>query len=389
VETWQFVASLRGEVFDPDPERKEGLMSAHNLPNTPEVRAQMDAAMSAALSKLGLDPHTVAVWEDGYRAHDDEAHTFEWWYFDMQLDDGSTLVTTFSNKPHTAPHGPLQPSVLVIYRDPAGEHMRVNSAASASEFSAATEKCDVKIGANSVTGDLTTYQLHVEVGGLVADLTLTRKTPSWRPGAGMSYFNSKQTEFMGWVVAVPYGEVSGTVTYAGVTRKVTGAGYHDHNWGNEVMSAMLDHWYWGRAHVGDFTVVYVRMTTKGFFGHGAINLPTFLLTKGERIITDDMLPLRLETSGDVPGPGDQTYPTEMKWTWKTDQGSVSMHVTHPKLIEALDMTDDDPQWKRTLIHLTAHPMYYDFTADLELTIDLDGIKETVSGHTLYEKMMFR
>ena len=364
-------------------------MTAHDLPDTPEVRAQMDAAMTASLEKLGLDPHTVAVWEDGYRAHDDEAHTFEWWYFDMELDDGSTLVTTFSNKPHTDPHGPLQPSVLVIYRAPDGTRMRVNPQSPAEDFHAATDRCDVRIGASTVSGDLATYQLHLEVEDLVADLTLTRRAPSWRPGAGMSYFNAEQTTYMGWVVAVPYGEVSGTITKGGQTRQVTGSGYHDHNWGNELMSAMLDHWYWGRAHIGDYTVVYVRMTTKGLFGLGAMNLPTFLLTKGDRILTDDMLPLRLDTSAEVPGPGHQTYPTEMRWTWHTDAGSVTMRVTNPRMIEALDMTDGEPAWKRPLIHIVEHPMYYDFTADMELSIDLGDVHETVTGTTLYEKMMFR
>lgn len=34
-------------------------------------------------------------------------------------------------------------------------------------------------------------------------------------------------------------------------------------------------------------------------------------------------------------------------------------------------------------------MYYDFNADMELKIQLGGIDETVTGRTLFEKMMFR
>ncbi len=364
-------------------------MTAHDLPDTPEMRATFAEGGAQILAKLGLEPGHVQPWEDGYRAHGDPDHTFEWWYFDMQLDDGSTLVTTFSNKPHTDPHGPLRPSVLAIYRDTDGNRIRLNPDVPVDQFTAATDGCDVRIGASTVTGDLASYQLHIEVDGLTADLTLTRHAPSWRPGAGMSYFDAEQTKYLGWVVAVPYGTVEGTITVNGQTRNVTGAGYHDHNWGNELMSSMLDHWYWGRAHIGDYTVVYVRMTTKGLFGLGAINLPTFLLAKGDEVITDDLLPLRLETSGDVPGPGHQTYPTQLVWSWRTDEGRVTMTVTNPTMIEALDMTEGEPEWKRPLIHLFEHPMYYDFNADMELAIDLKGIKETVTGRTLYEKMMFR
>jgi hypothetical protein len=53
------------------------------------------------------------------------------------------------------------------------------------------------------------------------------------------------------------------------------------------------------------------------------------------------------------------------------------------------MTEGEPAWKRPLMHLVEHPMYYDFNADAKLTIDLKGTKETVTGRTLYEKMMFR
>ena len=139
---------------------------------------------------------------------------------------------------------------------------------------------------------------------------------------------------MAWVVPVPYGTVTGTITDhlvsvkspVPVTTTTTGA--------TGSMSSHLDHWYWGRAHVGDFTVVYVRMTTKGLFGFGSLNIPTIFLAKGERLLTDDLLPLRLVTSGETAGPGGQSYPTDLLWTWQTDEGSLRMHITNPRMIES-------------------------------------------------------
>ena len=63
-------------------------------------------------------------------------------------------------------------------------------------------------------------------------------------------------------------------------------------------------------------------------------------------------------------------------------------------IEQVDETDDAlDDLRRVAIayrtFATEHPMYYDFNADLELSIDFDGIQETVTGRTLFEKMMFR
>lgn len=361
----------------------------HDIPDTPAVRAKLDEAQQQGCEALGIDPAVVAVWEDGFRSKAELERSFEWWYFDMHLDDGSTIVATFNTKPNTNPDGPLDPSVLVIYHGADGTKIREDVRHPADSFSASTEGCDVTIGPNTVTGDLASYTLHIDDAGVTADLTLTRQSPSWRPGAGVQYFDAKRTQMMGWVVPVPYGTVAGTITVNGETRDVTGAAYHDHNWGNKVMSAGMDHWFWGRAHIGDYTVVYVQITTKGLFGLGALHLPTFLLAKGDTVLTDDLLPLRLETSGDVDGPGSQSYPTELTWTWQHGDDAVTMKVTNVELIEALDMAEPAGGLWHRLAHAGDHPMYYDFNADMELSVRFGDIDETVSGRTLFEKMMFR
>jgi len=363
-------------------------MSAHSLPDTTEVRTKMAEAQTDALNSLGLDPTKVAIWEDGYRAAKAADSTFEWWYFDCQFDDGSTLVVTFSNKPHTHPSGPLQPTLLVIRQLADGSRVHLEPTFDADQFSAATDRCDVRIGPSTVQGDLDVYDLHIEADGIVADVRIDRVAPSWRPGAGMSYFDQAKSHYLAWVVPVPYGTVTATITEQGSTVELTGSAYHDHNWGNHLMGSFLDHWYWGRAHVGDYTVVYVQMTTKGLFGLGQINIPTFFLAKGDTLITDELLPLRLETSGDVPGPGHQTYPTRLVWAWATERGTITMTVTDPKLIESIDMSKDRHGLQKVL-HAAEHPMYYDFNADMDLDIQLDDLTDRVQGRTLYEKMMFR
>jgi len=362
-------------------------MSAQDIPDTPEVRAAMDKAQAEALERNGLQPGTVDVWEDGYRAAKTADSTFEWWYFDCQFDDGSTLVVTFSNKPHTAPDGPITPTLLVIRQQPDGTSVHLEPSFAEGEFSASTERCDVRIARSTVTGDLAHYELHVEAEGIVADVVIDRVAPSWRPGAGVSYFDQAKTSYLAWVVPVPYGTARARITEQGTTKELTGSAYHDHNWGNKLMGSFLDHWYWGRAHIGDYSLVYVRMTTKGFMGLGVVNIPTFFLAKGGELVTDDMIPLRLETSDDVPGPGHQSYPTKLDWSWRTERGTITLSVRDPKLIESLDMHVEHRGFSR-LLHAGDHPMYYDFNADAVLDIDLVDLKDRVEGRTLFEKMMF-
>lgn len=66
-----------------------------------------------------------------------------------------------------------------------------------------------------------------------------------------------------------------------------------------------------------------------------------------------------------------------------------MQVTNPRLIESLDMSARGTSWLHGLLHAHDHPWYYDFTADMTLTIDVGGVRDQVTGTTLYEKMMLR
>jgi hypothetical protein len=50
--------------------------------------------------RIGIKPDEVLPWEDGART-DGSAGTYEWWYFDARLDDGTKLVVVFFTKNST------------------------------------------------------------------------------------------------------------------------------------------------------------------------------------------------------------------------------------------------------------------------------------------------
>lgn len=362
-------------------------MSAKDLPNTPEVRKTLAEMNDISRKQFGVKDGPIELWEDGYRAVDDPANIFEWWYFDMHFDDGSTLVVTFANKPPTEPYGPVAPLVLVLRQAADGTSSRETYPVSEAEFSAATDRPDVKIGPNTVSGDLETYVMHLEIDGEVIDATIKRTAPSWRSGSGVSYSDSARKHFFGWVVGIPSGTVEATFTKDGETVTRTGTAYHDHNWGNRLMHDVTDYWFWGRAIVGPYTLVYARTTTRGFMGMGQLNVPTIYLATKDRIITEENLPVHLETSGEVEAPGGHTYPEKLEWTWETERGRIAWTVTNPRLIESIDMTVPRHGIAR-LLHAGEHPKYYDFNGDITLEIDLDDLQDTQTGHTLYEKMIF-
>ena len=51
--------------------------------------------------RLGLPNSDIQTWEDGWRtsAVAETRGTFEWWYFDVHLDDGSTVTVEMHTKP--------------------------------------------------------------------------------------------------------------------------------------------------------------------------------------------------------------------------------------------------------------------------------------------------
>ncbi|WP_044640713.1 lipocalin-like domain-containing protein [Risungbinella massiliensis] len=241
--------------------------------------------------KLGLIKGQIAPWEDGMRT-DGSAGTYEWWYFDSHLNDGSKLVIVFYTKPMMEIDSPLTPYVSFTWDLPDGRTIqRTYAATSEKNFFASTEQCEVRIGANVFKGNLHDYQIHIEMDELVADISLSGKVPPWRPETGYWLYGEQDEHYFAWLPSVPQGKVEAMIQMGEDYRQYTGMGYHDHNWGNIAMPALMNNWYWGRAQVGDYTVIVCNITAEEQYGYKAH--PVFMLAKGNKILADDGNLIRL------------------------------------------------------------------------------------------------
>jgi hypothetical protein len=212
----------------------------------------------------------IDVREDGRRTPQSSEY-FEWWYFDGLLDDGTVVVVWFgdnwfygsqkraANIELTAPRKTTQ-RIMRTFEDP-GAFSR--------------DQANVRIGPHSFKGDLQTYAIHVdaaETGGVGCDLTLRRRAASYRPATG---FIEAGDKYFAWLVAVPEGAVTGTLTADGVTRQVAGSGYHDHNWGNVSPADLFDNWWWGRGRSGGHTII--ASDIHGKEAVGGTDIPLFFV----------------------------------------------------------------------------------------------------------------
>ena len=339
------------------------------------------------LQRDQLQAGVVAPWEDGQRAGAGPG-SFEWWYFDAHLDDGSIAVIVFATKPLLERGGPLKPTLLFTITRPDGQKIDRSKVYPADQFSASSAGCEVQIGANQVRGDLHTYTLQAANDGLAADLTFTSSLPAWRPGNGKNYYDTSLQRYFAWLPAIPYGTVSGALTYDGQVHAVTGSGYHDHNWGNVGLNDVLSHWIWGRARLGEYTLIFVEMTTTGVYGWQKI--PVFLLARGDQVLVEDGRPLTLQTAGLIAHPDGRQYPQDVDFHWAVDGGgAVHIKLRRPDLIEATSLLASFPPWKRRLMRMLANPYYFRFNAALELSVVLPGVRALEQGRALYELMLLR
>ena len=329
-----------------------------------------------ALARAGLTAE-VAIWEDGLR-EEPRPGTLEWWYFDAHLDDGSLLSIAFMTKPPIASSGPLLPFLFAQLAPPAAAPVLAAEPVDPSTFAASRERCDVTLGKNWVRGDLKQYQIHLETAVLGADLQLTASTPPARIGTGIISLDggspagvaSDAAPYLGWLIPVPRGIISGTVTINGKQRAVKGTGYHDHNWGTIPFERYLSEWYWGRAPLGNYTTVFAELRSVPAFGDARVSM--FVLARDGDLLLCTGQNAQMQAPAHTQG-GSAAAPDSTAFVWSLGADRVSVALSQSQVVE------NDQQG---LMHMVRY-------AGLgTLDVLLGGTRDQASGPFLWEHPTF-
>jgi hypothetical protein len=251
-------------------------------PNSSTIEKAWLASSDAEFKDLKFQKGSVEKWEDGMRTTG-ESGTYEWWYFDGKLADGSTMVVGFYTKLLTNLQHGLEPVIMVNIDFEDGSKVEKRVEYVKSDWYASTEQCDVTIAGNYFRGDLEKYEIHFQDDELTLDIEIARETMSWRPETGHMMFGS-EGDFFAWVVAVPQGEATVTYTYQGKTVTTGGSCYHDHNWGNKSLAELVNHWYWARAEMGPYSVIASEIIAEKAYGYDS--LVVFNLSKDGVLVQD-------------------------------------------------------------------------------------------------------
>lgn len=390
---WDGIVQAYTDLFDPylwpwqTPQNLELLM-------TPEEHAE-----------LGLRVGEPEGWEDGLRTSLTDP-TFEWWYFDGHLDDGSTVVVVYYTKPQFAV--PLlsesAPFVQIDITRPDGTAISKLEMIDPDDATFSTAGLDVALGNNiakDVSGDLSEFHFTINLDDVSADLTLVRTTPAWRPGTGIIRYGDPADEYFGWLPSVPNGDLTGTLTYDGAEHTVSGSGYHDHNWGNANMAMLMKDWWWTRSQVEDYTIIAVDMHMKNKFGNNK-HTPVFVVMNEDEVLIDQVaiaqesgldqaMEMRLSQcrwhrDSDYFGftPKRQTFTMEEE---NGDYAKVTYNSTaliaSVDLLEGAGLTDVE----KTLARIIGKkPWYSRWQSDVRLQFDIDGVRFDGNGIGTVELM---
>ncbi|MCA0296905.1 MAG: hypothetical protein LCH96_16665 [Actinobacteria bacterium] len=156
-------------------------------------------------TKLGIT-HVIQPFEDGLRTDPAQPGSYEWWYFDAHLEDGSSLVVTFFTKDAAAPRTGLAPVIALDLDLPDGRRINTSATFDPADFSASTDACDVRIAGNRFAGDLHRYTIDVTLEDVSAQVTLVGETEPWRPGTGYTYYGEDEKRDFAWLPSVPLRE---------------------------------------------------------------------------------------------------------------------------------------------------------------------------------------
>lgn len=326
--------------------------------------------------------------DDGLHLEPGKKGMYEWWYFDAHLQTGHTVVVFFhASNPNPGLEGKIGIEIVVLRPD--GKRNQKFFSYPRSDFSAARDRPEVKIGQNTTKvdqrdGSLPVYEIYVKEKGLGCHLTYTAEVNGWKPGTGLSHFGD--LGYFGWVIPFARASVEGTITDGNSTIPVTGIGYHDHNWLNFSFQRIINYWMWGRIYSKTYTAAYAYIQCNNTVDNHTVKVlmladgKEVILSTGEFDFFQDDFEYNLKAKYQFPKKIVISAPPEFDATLKVK-----------KVLEAQDMLENFNPFLRFIARyiLQLKPGYFRLESDFELEVGHGGITAKEAGTTLHEIVLFK
>lgn len=138
-------------------------------------------------------------------------------------------------------------------------------------------------GGNHLSGDTKSLQIEVACQQYRVRLTFENQLPAAKPGSGELSFGNEGNYWL--VFTSPRARVSGTVTSADKSRKISGIGYADHSRMTIAPYDMARRWFRFKHVVADHSLVLAAMETCADYGHVLRGWALYVDKTGTTLVT--------------------------------------------------------------------------------------------------------
>jgi hypothetical protein len=311
-------------------------------------------------------------------------HPFEWWYFDGQLDNGQFFVGAFLDPSFVTE----KPQAVFSLYDPdwKKETHLVDLERKDMNSSTSDIYLETPVGFIHRSGN-DAYQVQWDIGGIQAYFTMTTLVPGWIPKNPDGSLVSEGCDFF-WTVHQARNRIEGTITRGGISTKVSGIGYADHNWGIRPLNEIAEKWIWGRIVDERYTVIFADVD---YINPSCRSTPLYI-ARGDKILVGTGSPEIRQKDFAVHPTLKRFYPRLVSIRYDHQGVKIDITIHYKGLAEEVDLltvSNYHPfvQWiARTFF---ARPTYFRVLAEYNGTITASGIDDRISGQCIYELMGFK
>lgn len=331
----------------------------------------------------------LAISEDCLHIDMNKKRSYEWWYFDAHFTNDYMFVVFFHAKNPNPGQLQGKPGIEIIILRPDGNRIQKFFQYKKTDFSAKKDFPEVTIGSNTLRVEmqdngLPMYTLNVHEGTLGCQLTYRSEVNGWKPGNGSSQFGPKKS--FSWIIPMAKASVEGEIIDEGNHLKVSGIGYHDHNWLNFSFERIIKYWMWGRIYSEHFTVSYAFIQCNKSVNNHQVKV-LMVAKDQEAVLSTGEFDFKLGqfTQNEIIG---YSFPKNVTITSKDDL-TISMNVD--RLLEAQNMLDNFNPIIRFVAKnlLRIKPGYLRVKSNFDLSINQGGVSSKESGSTLHEIVIFK
>ncbi len=283
----------------------------------------------------------------------------------------------------------MKPCILVSWTKKNGIHYSKMHLLEKEEYAFSKEKCEIKIGKSFLKGDLHKYEVHLDLPDIQVDMTLIGEVPAWRPGTGHVFFGKKEKQFFAWLPAVPKGKITGTFSYKNETKQLTGSGYHDHNWGNANMYYLMNHWYWSRVDMGEYTIIASQIVAQKKFGYAQV--PIFMVAENGKILADSAVEYLkfVPTEREIEPFSKRPLYQKIIFNYDSPTQAYILTLQQKEVIEKRQFLEALQGFKKRIaLLLQINSTYLRMTGEATLSVSKQGKTENLKGEAIWEQFYF-